>query len=76
MAEYNFENFKSALALLNEAISQSDNHQQAAFYLAKKQDNQFFDFIFMNYLGGIENQITEGVDEMMGTFDPATDEEE
>lgn len=76
MDEYNFDNFKAAMALLNEAISQSDNHEQVALYLSKKQDNQFFDFSFINYILGIENQLTEALATVMSAFDPPIDEVE
>lgn len=75
MNEYTFEQFRAALALLNEAVSQAGDYQQAALSLAKMQANPFFNFIFMNYISEIENQITEGISEMLSTFDPPIDEE-
>lgn len=75
MAEYNFTKFKAALSLLNAAVSVSETHEAAALHLCKKQDNEFYDFIFMNYVGDIENQITEGIAEMMAVLDPPIDEE-
>lgn len=75
MSKYNFIKFKAALALLNDAVSTSETYEIAALKLAKKTDNEFYDFVFMNYAGDIENQITEGISEMMAIFDTVTDEE-
>ena len=61
MSEYNFGKFKSA-------------YEAAALALAKKQNNEFYDFVFMNYAGDIENQITDGIAAMMAVFDPPIEE--